>query len=221
MLIAAAIGVHAQAVLRTFDQDKPGLAPAGFAFTMARQASPGRWLVRSDAGQQHLAHIADAASPAGLAIAVLAGASFPNVRASVRIRFSDGEFTGGLVWRYQNPQNFYAATLDLRTQEIALDRIVNGNRVRLEREGELELDPNAWHSIRIEHEGDRVRVSLGGIGVIRTRDRALAAAGQVGIWSGGNATTAFDDVRVDEGEGGDGRGNGNGNGERRRENPRR
>jgi hypothetical protein len=203
----------AELVVRSFEDDRVGVAPAGFSFAVTRQATPGQWLVRADGAAHHLAHLADPAAAGGLSIATLTGGPMlDTVRAAVRIRFGDGERVGGLVWRYQDPQNFYAATLDLQLQEIALYRIVNGNRIRLEREDDLELDPGAWHSVRVEHNRDTIRLALGGIGVIRTRDRALAGAGQVGLWSGGASTTAFDDLRVDDLSDSE---------ERRRENPRR
>jgi hypothetical protein len=87
-------------------------------------------------------------------------------------------------------------SLDLAAQEISLYRVARGNRIRLEREDDLELDPNAWHSLRVEHEDGRIRVALGGIGVIRAREREIDEGGRAGVWSAGAATTWFDDVHV-------------------------
>jgi hypothetical protein len=121
----------------------------------------------------------------------------------VRLKLSEGERAGGLVWRYQDAENFYLVALDLRVQELALYRVVRGNRIRLDDEDELELDVSAWHSIRVVQDDDDIRVSLGGIGVIRARDRNIAGIadeGRVGVWSGGGATVWFDDLRVEPDE---------------------
>jgi len=56
---------------------------------------------------------------------------------------------------------------------------------------------SAWHSVRVVQDDDDIRVSLGGIGVIRARDRTFADAGRVGVWSGGGATAWFDDLRIE------------------------
>ena len=41
-----------------------------------------------------------------------------------------------------------------------------------------------------------IQVSLGGIGVMRARDR-VRDRGRAGVWSGGGATAWFDDLRVE------------------------
>jgi hypothetical protein len=189
--------VRAQVVVRTFDDEAAGALPSGFLFATARQAVAGRWVVRADGPGQHLVHLADTAASGGFSLAVLEKAEPAHVRLSVRLKLSDGERVGGLVWRYQDAQNFYLVALDLRAQDLALYRVVRGNRVRLEDEDDLELDPSAWHSVRVVHDEDDIRVSLGGIGVMRARDRTFAAGGRAGVWSGGAATAWFDDLRVE------------------------
>jgi hypothetical protein len=187
----------AQDAPRSFDQDAVGAAPPGFSFAVARIPAGGRWQVRADNGNRVLAHLPDAAAGEGFAIALLDAVATGDLRLSARVRLEDGVRTGGLVWRYTGPDNFYAAALDLDAQAIALYRISRGNRIRLEFEDDLELDRSAWHTLRVEHTDGRIRVSLGGIGVMRARARDTdAAEGRAGVWSAGNAAAAFDDVSV-------------------------
>ena len=189
---------RAQVVVRSFDDETAGMPPQGFVFAAARQAAAGRWMVRADApGQQHLLHLADAAAGGGFSLAVLDTAHPEQLRLSARLKIPEGERVGGLVWRYQDAENFYIVALDLRAQDLALYRVVRGNRIRLEDEDDLELDPAAWHTLRVVHDEDDIRVSLGGIGVMRTRDRTLMAGGRAGVWAGGATTAWFDDLRVE------------------------
>jgi hypothetical protein len=204
LLIVTAIalalsGARAQvAAVRTFDDDPIGNPPLGLTFAVARQPMAGRWLVRAEGTNHYLAHLADAGASGGFSLAVLDTPHPLQMRASVRIKLMEGERVGGLVWRYQDAQNFYLAALDLRVQELALYRVVRGNRIRLDDEDELELDESAWHSIRVAQDDDDIRISLGGIGVIRARDRTIAEeGGRAGVWSGGGATAWFDDLRVE------------------------
>lgn len=201
-MIVAAVGLllataSAQLAVRTFDEDAIGAPPAGFLFAMARQQTPGRWLVRAEGPNHYLTHLAEPAASGGIALAVLDTLQPAQMRASVRLKLTDGERVGGLVWRYQDAENFHVAALDLRAQELALYRVVRGNRIRLDEEDELELDGSAWHTLRVVQDDDDIRVSLGGIGVMRARDRTFPDGGRAGVWSGGGATAWFDDFRVE------------------------
>jgi hypothetical protein len=201
IVIAIALAFHgasAQVAVRTFDEDPVGSPPPGLTFAIARQQTPGRWFVRAEGPNHYLTHIADSAAAGGFSLAVLDTPHPAQMRASVRLKLSEGERVGGLVWRYQDAENFYLAALDLRVQELALYRVVRGNRIRLDDEDELELDVSAWHSVRVVQDDDDIRVSLGGIGVIRARDRTIAdEGGRAGVWSGGGATAWFDDLRIE------------------------
>jgi hypothetical protein len=192
--------VSTQIHVRSFDEDTVGAQPPGFTFAIARQQTPGRWLVRSEGSNHYLTHLADPGSSGGFALAILDLPHPTQMRASVRLKLTEGERVGGLVWRYQDSENFYVAALDLRVQELALYRVVRGNRIRLDEEDDLELDDSAWHSLRVVQDDDDIRVSLGGIGVMRARDRTLGEGGRAGVWSGGGGTTWFDDLRVEPDE---------------------
>jgi hypothetical protein len=189
--------VSAQIAVRTFDDDPIGSAPPGLTFSVARQQTPAKWSVRADGSTRYLMHAADPSASGGLSLAVLDMPHPSQMRVSVRLKLVDGERTGGLVWRYQDPDNFYLASLDLRVQEVALYRVVRGNRIRLDDEDELELDPSAWHSVRVVQDDDDIQVSLGGIGVMRARDLTFTEGGRAGVWSGGSGTAWFDDLRVE------------------------
>lgn len=196
-VILALVSASAQVVVRTFDEDAIGATPPGFTFPIARQQAPARWLVRAEGPNRYLTHLAEPASAGGFSLAVLDAAAPAQMRASVRLKLTEGERVGGLVWRYQDAENFYLAALDLRAQELALYRIVRGNRIRLDEEDELELDESAWHSLRVVQDDDDIRVSLGGIGVLRARERTVVEGGRAGVWSGGGATLWFDDFRLE------------------------
>ena len=198
--VVLTVAVSAADVMqRSFDQDAVGSAPSGFSFAAARLSTAGRWLVRADGANRYLAHLSDAAAGEGFALALAEGAPPAELRLSARVRLVEGARVGGLVWRYQGPENFYAVALDLGAQELSLYRINRGNRIRLEFEDDLELDRDAWHVVRVEHSDGRIRVALGGIGVMRARSREdTGGDGRAGIWSSGNATAWFDDLSIQQ-----------------------
>lgn len=181
-----------------FDAEPIGRAPQGFTFAESRDARPGRWSIRAQASGpgQLLFHAPDGGSAAGHALALVTGLSLHALDIAVRLRLLEGGRSGGLVWRYQDPSNYHLVQLTFGKQELGLYRVVNGNRVRLEVEDDIELDPAAWHTLRVVQRSRSVRVYLGGIRVFEDRDRTPAPDGWAGIWSAGDTLAEFDDLRV-------------------------
>jgi hypothetical protein len=185
-------------VLRTFDDDKVGAPPAGFVLAAGRDAVADRWVVRREVNARVLLHEGVPSPPDAFAVAVLSKPQYQDVNVSVRLKASGGSRTAGLVWKYQDPMNHYAVQLDLVRQDISMYRVVSGNRIRIEREDDLELDPEAWHSLRVLQERGEIRVYLGGIRVFGERDRLPRVPANVGLWAAGDATVMFDDFRVED-----------------------
>ncbi len=196
-LAAAATAAGVSDTPRTFDAEPVGRPPAGFTFHVARDRAAPRWLVEREQANGFLAHRGEAGH-AGFALALLvSGAtSAPPVSLSARLRLSGGQRSGGIVWGVQDADNYYLARLDLDRQDIALYRVTAGNRTRIEGEDDLELDPTAWHTLRVVQQEESIRVYLGGIGVLRARDRTFNKGGRVGLWCAGDAVAHFDDLRV-------------------------
>jgi hypothetical protein len=210
VLTAAGAGVFlaAQAsppALRTFEDDSPGGPPKGFVLTETRDLSPSRWMVRRDGEGQVLEHVAASAAGPGSALAILDGPRYTTARASVRLKLVDRR-SAGLVWRYQDAENYHVAWLNLAEQQVGVYRFTQGNRVRIRSAEGLDLDPAAWHTLRIIVEEDEVEVFLGGIRVFEIQDRrvkggtpmSVGEAGRVGVWSVGDSAAYFDDLRVEE-----------------------
>jgi hypothetical protein len=197
-LVVGAATQTPDAMTLTFDQDKVGAPPPGFAFAAMRQPGPGSWLVERPGSNGHLVHVADRLAQ-GYALAVYDGPSWRDVNLSVRLRLAGGRRAGGLVWHYVDNQNYYATVLDVTRGELAMYRVAGGNRIRMEFEDDLELDAEAWHTMKIAHTGKSTRVSLGGIRVFEDdhRGQDRPATGRVGLIAAGDADVWFDDIRID------------------------
>jgi hypothetical protein len=185
-------------LLRTFEEDKIGAPPAGFAMATGRDAASEGWIVKREGAARVLVHEGKPSPPDSFAVAVFLATQYQDVQVSVRLKAIAGGRVAGLVWKYQDPLNHYSAQLDLVKQELVVYRVVNGNRIRLDRDDDLELDPDAWHSLKIFQEHGEIRVYLGGIRVFRERDRLPKVNGSVGMWAGGDSTVMFDDFRIED-----------------------
>ncbi|RPI54494.1 MAG: hypothetical protein EHM55_10660 [Acidobacteria bacterium] len=186
------------AVVRTFDDDKIGAPPAGFAMAAGREAPADLWTVKREGSGRVLSHEGKAAPADSFAVAIFSGGQYSDVEVSVRLKATGGGRAAGLVWKYQDPNNHYSAQLDLVRQEVVMYRVAAGNRIRLEREDDLELDPDAWYSMKIRQEDGQIRVYLGGIRLFSERDRLPRTPSNVGIWVAGDSTVMFDDFRVED-----------------------
>jgi hypothetical protein len=191
-------GAAPHVVVRTFEDDKIGAPPLGFGMAAGRDASPDGWTVKREGTARVLVHEGKQSPPDSFAVAIFSALQYHDVQVSVRFKAIGGGRTAGLVWKYQDPMNHYSVHLDLTKQEIAMYRVVNGNRIRLEREDDLELDPDAWHSLKLFQEAGQIRVYLGGIRVFTERDRVPLVRASVGLWAGGDSSVMFDDFRVED-----------------------
>lgn len=188
-----------------FDKDRADQPPSGFTLSSMRQADAGRWFVRRrDDHNGFLVHQADPGA-SGYSLAIDHRTVPDDLSLSVRLRANAGARGGGVVWRYRDDQNFYSLILDLSRAELAVYRIASGNRVRLDVQDDLELDPMAWHTLKVVHIESTLRVMLGGIRVFeeqdRRYDRRAAPAGRVGVVATGDSEVWFDDLRVEAKQG--------------------
>ena len=183
---------------RNFDGVLTGGLPVGFELVSSRQPTPGNWEVQRQEGNGYLVHEADATVD-GLSLALAPDEPVRDVGVTTRLRMAGGGRAGGLVWRYQDPDNYYAVVLNLTRGTLSLYRFVDGNRIRIERKSNLELDVDAWHVLKIWHDEAFFYVSLGGIRVFDERDRRLDrfGAGRVGVLAIGDSTVWFDDLVVE------------------------
>jgi hypothetical protein len=192
LVVAAGSLAIAQRITWSFDEGAPGRPPAGFEFG---EGSTRGWQIVRDGANSVLLH----ASPgrAGVDIATVEGTAPANVAVSARLRFPDDASAAGIVWRYRDADNYHAVVLDLRAQNVRIYRVAGGNRARLEDEDDLELEPAAWHTVKVEDAGMRMRVWIDGVPVAGARDRMRAEPGAVGLWSAGDARVWFDDLHVE------------------------
>jgi hypothetical protein len=182
-----------------FDDQTVGAPPEGFFFAGARQAAPGTWEVRGMGAQRHLIHLADpSVTMRGIAVAGVSAAAPADIKVTARLRLVDGDRAGGLLWHYKDAADFYFLSVFLRVREIALIRVTGGNRVTLDRVMNVDLDPEAWHSLSVIHVGNQIVGQVDGIPVVHGRDRTLAEGGRAGVWSAGNSTTWFDDITIED-----------------------
>lgn len=187
-----------------FDTEPAGGVPAGFVATETNgTGKPATWKIVADAtapSQPNDVQVTDNAnSGSTFSLLVANQPVLANLETSVKIKALGGNEAqgGGLVWRYQDSNNYYVATWNRADNALDVWRVKDGKRKRIGT-GVVDADPAAWHEIRVEMKGERISAYFDGKKMVSERDFTFAEPGKVGFWVMADAKTAFDDLTVTE-----------------------
>lgn len=185
----------------TFDSDDLGAVPAGFAFALAGKGPEGEWEIERDPGQpaNHvLTQTSSDSTEDRFPLAIVAEGAWKDVSLEVRARPVSGKVDQGfgLVWRFRDPDDYYVARCDAGGNGCAVDRVVKGERQELGSK-KVEVSSNAWHTLRVEADGDRFAVWLDDHKVLKAKDGTFEGAGQVGLWTKSDSVVQFDDLTIE------------------------
>lgn len=101
---------------------------------------------------------------------------------------------GGVVWRYQDANNYYVARFNPLEENFRVYKVVAGKRTELASQAELPARVNEWHTLSVKHVGDDIQCFLDGKRHLVVKDDALTKEGKVGLWTKADAQTYFDNV---------------------------
>jgi hypothetical protein len=103
---------------------------------------------------------------------------------------------GGLVWRYQDHDNYYLARMNPLEDNFRVYRVVAGRRKQLQSRDGLKVKADDWHTIKIDMEQDHIRSYFDGEKMLDVKDDTFKDAGKIGLWSKSDAQTNFDHLEV-------------------------
>lgn len=182
-----------------FESDTVDKEPAGFEFTATRKSPLGKWVVRKDDGNV-LAQIDNDKTDSRFALAVVSSTNYRDVKLSVGIKPISGEVdqTGGLVWRYQDKDNYYVLRTNVLEKNIRLYHVFKGTRTKFAGKEEVLLQSGEWHTIKVEHVYNQITVYLNNERLFDVTDRTFMKPGKIGLWTKADSVTYFDDLTVDD-----------------------
>jgi hypothetical protein len=170
-----------------------------------KTGTPGRWLVQEDKRGKYLAQLDADGTRNRFPMAVLADVSAANVDLSVRFRPVSGRVdqAAGLVWRYQNEDNYYIVRANALEDNVVLYKVQNGQRTDLAVKGEgrtygkpAEVPTGQWSMLRVVATSGRFEVFFNGAKLYEVEDATFTGAGRVGVWTKADSITHFDDLTV-------------------------
>jgi hypothetical protein len=204
--LGGAFALHAQTRTIDFSADVIGQPPKGFLFGhTAKVGAPGEWIVQEEGGKKVLAQTHADARRSRFPVAVLADVTAADVDLSVRFRPISGRVdqAAGLVWRYQNEDNYYIVRANALENNVVLYKVEKGRRTDLPLKGEgrtygkkADVHGKQWSTLRVVATGPRFEVYFNGAKLYEVEDTTFTQAGRVGLWTKADSVTQFDDLTV-------------------------
>jgi hypothetical protein len=201
LAVAASLAMAADSPKRDFESDAVGSPPSGFLFARTGNGAEGQWVVRVEKGADRNHVLSqESADPTDyrFPVAVLGEGAHRDVTLSVRARPLSGQVDQGfgLVWRYQDANNYYVTRCNADEDNCTIYHTVKGNRRAFLNRG-VKVAKNSWHTLKVEAMGDHFVVWFDGNKVLDARDQTFKDAGKVGLWTKADSVIEFDDFTVD------------------------
>jgi hypothetical protein len=142
-----------------------------------------------------------AAGPSALFnLCVADGATFKDVEIQVSFKAIRGDIDqgGGVVWRYQDADNYCVARYNPLEGNFRVYTVIAGKRKQLATAENLKEASGAWHTIRVtHHENGEIKCYLNDKNHLTVReDKTIDKPGRVGLWTKADAQTHFDGFRA-------------------------
>jgi hypothetical protein len=207
-MIAAGFVVigHAETRKVDFTQDAVDQPPQGFQFGhTAGAGKPGKWVVQADGTNKVLAQTDPDSTRSRFPVAVLSDLSALDVDLSVRFKPVSGRVdqAAGLVWRYQNQDNYYIVRANALEDNVVLYKVEDGKRTDLPVKGEgrtygkkSDVPAGQWSTLRVVASRQLFAVYLNGAKLYEVDDATFSKPGRVGVWTKADSITQFDDLTV-------------------------
>jgi 3-keto-disaccharide hydrolase len=206
LVVTLTLIVHGATRKVDFSDDAVGQPPKGFEFGLtAKAGAPGKWVVQAEGTNKYLAQVDADSTRSRFPVAVVADVTAADVDLSVRFKPVSGRVdqAAGLVWRFQNEDNYYIVRANALENNVVLYKVENGKRTDLPLKGEgrtygkkTQVPSGQWSSLRVVAAGPRFDVFFNGSKLYEVEDTTFTQPGKVGLWTKADSVTQFDDVTI-------------------------
>jgi len=193
LFIMATLFSAAAAEATGFDTDAVGALPAGWRAGVTGRGIP-KWTVEADASAPSKPNVLKQSGSGFFPWCVRPEVSLADGYVEVKFKPLSGkeDQAGGVVWRWKDSDNYYVARANALENNVSLYYTANGRRNTL-KYVDAPVPGNAWHTLRVEFSGKKIRVVYDGKAAIEMEDTHIAGAGAVGVWTKADSVTLFDD----------------------------
>jgi hypothetical protein len=186
-----------------FDGLKPGALPPYWSAAETHPGEPPRWVVKDDrtAPSHHnvFAQISSAPGENAFPLAVFDRVICRDGDLSVKFKIDPrpARFqTAGIMWRYQDPNDYYLLHFSVTDKNISLVHMQNGVAHHILTSGH-DIRAGQWYIAKVIYRGSRIQVEFGNRRLFDAVDDSISAAGKTGLWTRAGTVAYFDDFRID------------------------
>lgn len=208
LLLATAI-VSAQTTAIDFNREKVGEQPGGFSTALTGRGRPGKWVVMKDNASPNQGNVLaqTEADTTGyrFPVCVYDGLTAKDVDVTVKFKPVSGKVDqgAGIVWRYQDKDNYYIVRANALEGNVVLYKVENGKRTDLPLKGKGrtygmkdKVPSGEWGTLRVVAKGNLFEVYHNGKRLYEVEDETFKEAGKVGLWTKADSVIYFDDLQV-------------------------
>jgi len=188
-----------------FDALRAGVLPPHWSVMSSDARIPSRWVVKADRTAPSRPNVLAQEAPLhgrrDYSVALFDDGYCKDADLSVDLKIMSGkiEQTAGLVWRFQDDENYYFAMASVDHDSVGVFKKVNRTVSVLGHASvPHRIADHEWNLLKVRFRGPHVTLFFGHRKLIETEDNALDKPGKSGVWTRGDTIAYFDNFRVDK-----------------------
>jgi len=193
-----------------FDASTPGKLPHDWSVAMTHNGAPPRWeIVRDESAPSPpyvVAQLSQDRTAGRFPLAIWDRIAVLDGTVSVAFKTVDGvvDQAAGIVWRYQNPNNYYIVRANALESNVVLYKVENGVRASIAPKGlpsrsygvKHNIPRGQWNTLKIDFHGSSFAVFLNSERLFEAQDQTFTKSGKTGLWTKADSVTYFDEFTV-------------------------
>lgn len=197
-----------------FETVEVGKLPPNFSTALTGGGGRVTWIVKEEpsapSGGKVLAQTSTDGTSYRFPLCIYDNLTVKDVMVSVKFKPISGKVdqAAGIVWRYQDKDNYYIVRANALENNVVLYKVENGKRTDLKPlDAELfaygkkvKIPKEQWSELRVVAKGNRFVVSLNGDSLFVVEDDTFTASGKVGLWTKADSVTLFDTLTIESEE---------------------
>jgi hypothetical protein len=193
VMTTAVFANRALAETENFDSSRTGELPAGWVGGVTGKGQA-RWTVEADTTAPSPPKVLKQSGVGAYPWCVKQAASLKNGFVEVKFKSISGQEdqAGGLIWRWQDGDNYYVARANALEDNVTIYHTINGKRTEKKRT-DMKVASKQWHTLRVDFQDHHFTVTLDDKKAIEWDDDTFNRAGAVGVWTKADSVTLFDD----------------------------
>jgi hypothetical protein len=193
-----------------FEAEKPGTLPRGWSVAMTHDGGAPRWEIMRDESAPSpphvLAQLSQDRTAGRFPLAIWDRIAILDGSVSVAFKTVDGEIdqAAGIVWRYQDPNNYYIVRANALENNVVLYKVQNSVRLSIAPKGlpsrsygvKHDIPRGQWNTLRIDFHSGLFVAFFNSEKLFETEDQTFAKPGKTGLWTKADSVTYFDEFTV-------------------------